>query len=194
MRVLLVFCHPVETSYHAALHATARAALEAAGHEVDDCDLYAEGFDPVLGREERLHYHDLSRNQAPVARYVARLLAAQALVLDFPVWTFGPPAMLKGFFDRVLVPGVGFRLDAAGRYHPGLGHIRKLGAITTYGQPHWKALLVGDPPRRFVTRVLRGATGKAIPVVYLAHYHMNVSTDATRRRFLARVERAMARF
>ena len=54
MRVLLIYCHPVEDSYNAALHRAARAALENAGHAVDDCDLYAEGFDPVLSRAERL--------------------------------------------------------------------------------------------------------------------------------------------
>jgi hypothetical protein len=50
MRVLLIFCHPVEDSYNAALHRVAKAALERAGHVVDDCDLYDEGFDPVLSR------------------------------------------------------------------------------------------------------------------------------------------------
>ena len=47
MRVLLIFCHPVENSYNAALHRVAKAALERAGHVVDDCDLYAEAFDPA---------------------------------------------------------------------------------------------------------------------------------------------------
>ena len=108
MRVLLLFCHPVEDSYHAALHRTACSALERAGHEVDDCDLYAEGFCPVLSREERIGYHDIGSNCAPVRGYVERLLAAEALVLCFPVWNFGPPAMLKGFLDRVFLPGVSF--------------------------------------------------------------------------------------
>lgn len=194
MRVLLVYCHPVETSYNAALHDVAKGALEGAGHEVDDLDLYREGFDPVMRREERLAYHDPTRNRAAVGPYVARLQAADALVLCFPVWTFGPPAMLKGFFDRVLLPGVAFELGPGGRYRPGLGHITRLAAITTYGQPRWKAMLVGDPPRRLVTRVLRGATGRPIPTRYLAHYDMNVATAASRERFLVRVDAEMRRF
>ncbi|MDX1539996.1 MAG: NAD(P)H-dependent oxidoreductase [Geminicoccaceae bacterium] len=194
MRVLLVYCHPVETSFNAALHEAARAALTAAGHVVDDLDLYREGFDPVLGREERLTYHDLSRNREPVHAYVDRLLAAEALVLCFPVWTFGPPALLKGFFDRVLLPGVAFHLGDDGRYRPGLERIRKLAAITTYGQPRWKALLVGDGPRHLVTRVLRSATGRLVPTRYLALYHMNIAGPPVRERFLARVERTMRRF
>jgi len=194
MRVLLLFCHPVEDSYQAALHRTARGALEQAGHAVDDCDLYAEGFCPVLSREERIGYHDLGSNCAPVRGYVDRLLEAEALVLCFPVWNFGPPALLKGFLDRVFLPGVSFHLDAGGRVRPGLRHIRKLAAITSYGRRRLDAWLMGDPPRKLVTRMLRFQIRPAARVLYLAHYHMNVSTAATRARFLAKVERAMARF
>src|SRR6478736_5542707 len=97
MRVLVVYCHPVETSFHAALHQEVLRNLRAAGHEVDDCDLYAEGFDPVMSREERLVYHEVPGNQAPLAGYVERLRRADALVLCFPTWCFGLPAMLKGF-------------------------------------------------------------------------------------------------
>ncbi|MGH6944280.1 MAG: NAD(P)H-dependent oxidoreductase [Geminicoccaceae bacterium] len=193
MRVLLIFCHPVETSYNAALHRAARTALERAGHEVDDLDLYAERFDPVLSREERLCYHDLAVNRRPVEPYVERLLGAEALVLCFPVWSYGPPAMLKGFFDRVFVPGVSFSLED-GRVRPGLTRIKKLAAIVSYGQPRWLAWLAGDPPRKLMTRWLRLSTGRATRVSYLAHYDMNRSTDASRKQFLAKVRRAMAAF
>jgi putative NADPH-quinone reductase len=194
MRVLLLFCHPVETSYQAALHRVVQRTLEAGGHAVDDCDLYAEQFDPVLSREDRLVYHDETKNRVPVAPYVERLLAAEGLVLVFPVWNFGLPAMLKGFFDRVLLPGVAFRLTEDGGYRPDLTNLRQLAAVTTYGQPRWKALLVGDPPKRFVTRVLRSTPGRLVPTRYLAHYDMNRSTDTTRQAFLTKVEQAMARF
>jgi putative NADPH-quinone reductase len=58
----------------------------------------------VLSHEERINDHDTTLNGAPVQRYVERLLAAKALVLCFPVWNFGPPAMLKGFLDRCSCP------------------------------------------------------------------------------------------
>ncbi|MDP3896467.1 MAG: NAD(P)H-dependent oxidoreductase, partial [Mesorhizobium sp.] len=59
MKVLVLHAHPVETSYNAALHRLILERLSARGHEIDDCDLYAEDFDPRLTREERLHYHDV---------------------------------------------------------------------------------------------------------------------------------------
>jgi NAD(P)H dehydrogenase (quinone) len=105
MRVLVLYCHPVEESFNGAVHAAALRGLRAARHEVDDCDLYAEGFNPVMSRAERVGYHEIPENRVPVAPYVARLLAAEALVIVSPVWNFGFPAMLKGFFDRVFLPG-----------------------------------------------------------------------------------------
>ncbi|SHG37108.1 Putative NADPH-quinone reductase (modulator of drug activity B) [Kaistia soli DSM 19436] len=193
MRILVVFAHPVETSFQAALHKTVVASLRKAGHEVDDCDLYAEGFNPVLSREERLHYHDIPANRANVEPYVQRLLAAEALVLVHPVWNFGLPAILKGFFDRVFLPGVSFRMEN-GKVKPNLHHITKLTAVVTYGGARWRALGVGDPPRKIVRRVLRAQIKPLAPVDYLAHYDMNRSTEATRSAFLAKVAAEMERF
>jgi len=132
MRVLVLFAHPVETSFSAALHRATVEALRASGHEVDDCDLNAEGFNPVLSREERIDYHDLALNRVYAGPYVDRLLAAEGLVLVFPVWNYGYPAILKGFLDRVFLPGVSFTL-ANGKVWPALSNIHKLAAVTTYG-------------------------------------------------------------
>ena len=79
MRVLVIYCHPVESSYNAALHAEVVTQLKLAGHEVDDCDLYAENFNPVMSREERLGYHEVPNNEKPVQTYVDRLRNAEAL-------------------------------------------------------------------------------------------------------------------
>lgn len=192
MRVLVLFAHPVETSFHAALHRAVVEALRRAGHEVDDCDLYAEGFDPILTREERLRYHDLSVNRRPVEAYVERLLRAEALVVMAPVWNFGFPAILKGWFDRVMLPGVSFVLKD-GRAYPNLQHIRALTAVVSYGGPRWATMLMGDPPRKLVRRWLGGLIRPRAPVRYIALYDMNRATAADRDAFLARVVRAAQR-
>src|SRR5687767_4747144 len=111
MRVLYLYCHPVSDSFHAAIRAEALAGLGEAGHEIDLCDLYAEKFDPVMSAEERRDYHDVDRNQTRVTDYVRRLRAAEAMIVQFPVWSFGPPAMLKGWFDRLFLPGVAFDIS-----------------------------------------------------------------------------------
>lgn len=193
MRILVLYCHPNPASYGASLHETVVASLRARGHEVDDCDLYAEGFQPVLSQQERLGYHDLAHNTEPVADHVRRLREAEALVLVFPVWNFGFPALLKGFFDRVFLPGVSFGL-VDGRTRGILTNIRRVGIVTSYGATRWRAFLMGDPPRRFCTRVLRAVTGFKAPIDYLAHYDMNRSTDATRATFRDRVAACFARW
>ena len=193
MKVLLLFSHPVEASYGAALHIKAREALVRAGHDVDDCDLYAEGFDPVLSREDRLIYHTIPDNRAKVSSYCDRLTAAEALVIVTPVWNFGFPAMLKGYFDRVWLPGVSFDL-ADGKLQSRLQHIKKLGAVLTYGSTQFGAFLAGNPPKKIVKRVLRAQINPMGSVKFLAHYDMNNSTPDTRARFLKDVGDAMERF
>ncbi len=189
-RVLVLFAHPCAESYSAALHARVVDALDARGWEVDDCDLNAEGFDPVLSGPERRGYHDTASNSMPVQAYVDRLRAAEALVMVFPVWNFGYPAILKGFLDRVFLPGVSFRLEG-GKVRPNLTQIRKLAAVTTYGGARLRALLVGDPPRRCVTRAVWHVC-RPERTRYVALYDMNRATDTRRAAFLDRVGREMA--
>ena len=194
MRVLVAYCHPVETSFHAALHQEVLKNLRAAGHEVDDCDLYAEGFNPVLSREERLGYHDVPSNQLPLAPYVERLQWAEGIVFCFPTWCFGLPAMLKGYFDRLFMPGVAFDISDPANVKPMLTHIKRISAVVTYGRPRWMAMYMGDPPRKIVTRYMKRLTGQKAKVDYHAHYHMNIATEPQLKRFMARVGQAMARF
>ncbi|MER9021398.1 NAD(P)H-dependent oxidoreductase [Mesorhizobium sp. M0815] len=193
MNILVLYAHPVETSFNAGLHRTIVERLKAAGHAVDDCDLYAEGFDPRLTRAERLSYHDARSDGDPAAAYVERLLWAEALVLSFPVWNFGYPAILKGFFDRVFLPGVSFKL-VDGKVQPSLQNIRKVAAVATYGGSRFRAMLMGDPPRKLVKRVLRATIKPGGSVSYLAQYSMNLSTDERRTRFVAKVAAEMDAF
>jgi len=193
MRVLYLYCHPLPESFHAAIRERALDGLQAAGHEVDLLDLYADGFDPVLSEDARRHYHDTSRNQAGLEGYVGRLKSADALVLQFPVWCFGMPAMLKGFFDRMILPGVAFDISDPTHVKPMLGNLERIAGIVTYGRPRWMAIAMGDPPRKVVKRYLRWLANRRARVDYHALYHMNVATAAQRTAFLEKIRAAMAR-
>jgi putative NADPH-quinone reductase len=193
MKVLVLHSHPVEESYGGALHRQTIESLKQASHDVDDCNLYAEGFDPVLSRHDRLIYHDYPENTAALKSYVERLERTEALVIVTPVWNFGFPAILKGYFDRVWLPGVSFEL-VNGKVRSKLQHIRKLGAVLTYGADPFRAFVAGNPPKKIVKRVLRAQIKPFAPVVFLAHYDMNRSTDVSRKEFLAKVGREMERF
>jgi NAD(P)H dehydrogenase (quinone) len=193
VRILYLYCHPVPESFHAAIRVEALAGLNEAGHQIDLCDLYAEKFDPVMSEEERRRYHDTSRNQIGIETYVTRLRAAEALILQFPTWCFGPPAMLKGFLDKVLAPGVSFDISDPRNVRPLLGNLKLVAGIVTYGRDRLRAIAMGDPPRKLVTRYLpRSATVKA-RTQYHALYHMNVASEPRRKGFMAEVRKAMAR-
>src|SRR5271165_946547 len=124
---------------------------------------------------------------------IARLEAAEAIVMQFPTWSFGMPAMLQGFCDRVLMPGVAFDLSDPAHVKPMLLNVRRIVGVVTYGRPWRMAKWMGDPPKKMVTRYLRWFTGGRARTDYYALYHMNVATEAKRKAFIARVGAAMRR-
>ena len=101
----------------------------------------------------------------------------------------GFPAILKGFVDKVFLPGVSFNLKDDGSYVPSLHNIKRLGVVCTYGGRRWTTFLMGDPPRRFLERSMRLNCAPGARCDYLAHYDMDHTTLARRIRFLKSVER-----
>lgn len=193
MRVLVVHAHPVETSFNRSLYEAAVGALQEAGHEVDALNLYDEDFIPVMSREERLTYHEVPDNLTPaIAPYVERLRAAEGLVFIHPVWNYGYPAILKGFFDRIFVPGVSFVLEN--------GEVRQIlkkkrvAYVTTYGGDRLRTWLMGDPPRRLARRWAWAMFGTPLPPAYIALHKMDKRTEPELRAFIEKVRRAMRRF
>ncbi len=81
---------------------------------------------PFLSAEARRDYHDTTINQRGLEAHIARLQKAEALVVQFPTWCFGMPAMLKGYFDRLVLPGVAFDLTDPADVKPMLGNIRRI--------------------------------------------------------------------
>jgi NAD(P)H dehydrogenase (quinone) len=193
MRILLVLAHPLAESFAAAVARAARDTLQEGGHTVDVLDLYQENFDPRLTASERAGYFDVHYDCSSVAEVVARLKAADGLILVFPQWWFDFPAILKGFFDRVFAPGVAFSHDAhGGRIVPLLANIKLLWALTTTGSPWWIVhLYMGNPVRRLLKRAIANACSKRLNFRVLSLHDMDRTTDADRRMHLARVRRAL---
>jgi len=189
VRVLIVYAHPLETSFVAGAHALVVETLKARGWEVDDLDLYAERFDPILSRDQMLSYVDPSRNTREVEGYVARLRAADGLVLVFPVWFDGLPAIMQGFFQRVFLPGVSIIIDENGLFHPNLWNLKRMAAVCAYGEKRSDVGRKGDPPRRFVRDNIGALIEPKGRFEYLALYDMNFSLPSRRAAFLKRVAR-----
>ena len=142
-----------------------------------------------MSEQERIQYHDIKFNRAPIAPYADRLLTAEALILIYPVWNEGFPAILKGFFDRVFIPGVSFTVGPDGALVTNLQKLRKIAAVCTYGATRTINVLLGDPPRRVVKRLVRWMPGHHVRCDYLAYYGMDRSTQEQRAAFQAKVKR-----
>jgi len=196
MRVLVVHAHPVEESFNRALFTTVVETLTAGGHEVRPLDLYAEGFEPALSDAERRRYDDVGGNTGGIEDHVAHIQWAEALVFVYPTWWYGLPAMLKGWLDRVWVPGVAFLLppDGKGPIQGGLPNIRWVVGVSTYGAPWWWTRWVGDPGRRTILRGLKPLCHHRVRSRWFALYLMDTASEAKRERFLARVRHAFERF
>ncbi|MFJ3816260.1 NAD(P)H-dependent oxidoreductase [Streptomyces sp. NPDC090056] len=140
MRVLLVLDHPYtlasadnvphRRSFTAAVAAAAVRGATAAGHEVDVIDLAADGFSPVMTREDLVAWRQGAVVDPLVDDYQRRLLAADHLVFAFPVWWEAMPAATKGFLDRVLTKGVVFAERPGARGNPFHNLMPRLGGVT----------------------------------------------------------------
>ena len=114
MKVSVLLAHPGKTSFNHAIAAMAVETLQENGHEVTFHDLYREKFPAILPAEE------IPRNAALpriIARHCAEIVAAEGIVIVHPNWWGQPPAILKGWVDRVLRPGVAYKFaegDAIG--------------------------------------------------------------------------------
>jgi NAD(P)H dehydrogenase (quinone) len=195
LRLLIVFCHPDPASYGAALRRTAVEALQGAGHELRQIDLYAQGFDPVFSAAEKASYlSDTQRNIDGVADHVRLLQWAQGWVVVYPTWFYGAPAMLKGWLERVWLPGVTFRVAEAKQRTIGgeLRNIKLFVGITTSGSPWWWLKLIGDPGRSLFMKGLKPLYAKGVRMRWLQLYNMNHVTQAEREAFVARVRRELA--
>ncbi|NND40532.1 MAG: NAD(P)H-dependent oxidoreductase [Silicimonas sp.] len=196
MKALVVYCHPCETSFTAAVRDTVRARLDAAGAEIRVIDIYARGFDPVLTAAEHECYERHPENCVPVQSDVDDLQWADTLIFVYPTWWFGQPAVLKGWLDRVLLPEVAFLMPDADSptIRPGLTHITRLGVFTTCGASRWVTFLVGGPGKRTILRGIGLLCAPRCKKTFAAHYLMDSSTDTSRKAHLDRVAAKLDRF
>lgn len=196
MNCLLVVAHPLPDSlcHHAAR--VAHETLLAGGHGVTVTDLYAEEFSPALTTAERRTYYQGPYDGTAVAEHIARLKAAEGLVLVFPTWWFGLPAMLKGWFDRVWAPGVAYDHAAdLGSIRPRLHRLRRTLAVTSLGAPWWAdRLVMGRPVRRQLKTALLGTCAPACRLEMLSLYRAEAASPARVDTFVGQVRRTLVRW
>ena len=197
MRVLVIHAHPSPDSFVSHLRGAVLEELARAGHDVRHHDLWVEGFDPVFSADEKsTHLGDidekLERHPA-LKSHVDDLRWCEALVLVHPTWWCGQPAMLKGWFDRILVNGVAWRLpEGANRIEPLLRNVRRFITVTTYGSPRRVNAIQGEPGKRIALRSVRLMFGLRCRSTWLAMYGLDRASAHSRAAFERRVRRRIS--
>ncbi|MBO0811969.1 MAG: NAD(P)H-dependent oxidoreductase [Microlunatus sp.] len=140
-RALWVLAHPHPRSLNGRLRDVGTAALRRRGWQVDESDLYAMGWDPML----------VAEGGPEVAAEQAKLCAADLVIFGFPLWWYGPPAILKGWFDRVFESGFGYDV-----VDERTGRVRKYGDGLLAGKRALIVVTAGDRPGSLGPRGISG--------------------------------------
>ena len=184
MSTLVVFCHPVPESFGAAVATQVVETLSDAGAEPRLLDLYADGFSATAAG-------------APVVEAHSEALRnANALVLVYPTWWSGLPAMLAGWFEQVVAggstprPG---RPETTAASRDLLANLRYVAAVTTHGSSKLVNALQGEAGLHFLRQSVHPLCPANCRMVWLAFYSSDRSSMTDRRAFLARVDRRLRR-
>lgn len=196
MKCLVVKAHPIPDSLCSHLSTLVVQKLLADGHEVVIEDLYLNGFDPVLRPEERASYYTPSYDASKLVDQTKRLQEAEGLVLLFPTWWFGFPAVLKGWFDRVWGPGIAYdHAKDFGPIKPRLDHLKKVLAVTSLGAAWWVDYLVlRRPVKRVLKLALLGACAPGCRLKFLSLYNSEKLTKVRVDHFASKVEKELTRW
>ena len=186
MNISIILGHPTPGSFNHAIAGAARAALEQAGHGVWFHDLYAEHFDPVAQTAELPKDSPLPPD---LARHCEEISRADGIVIVHPNYWSQPPAILKGWLDRVLRPGLAYQFvpdGQGGGKAVGLLKARRALVITTANTPQDKEIaFLGDPLEGLWKKVVFGLCG--VPCERLVFSPVIVSTPEQRKQWLEEV-------
>jgi NAD(P)H dehydrogenase (quinone) len=193
MQILAILAHPNADSFNHAIAAQVCATLRELGHGVILHDLYAEGFDPILPAAEIPRDAPLTPE---IALHCRELAAADGIVVIHPNWWGQPPAILKGWVDRVLRPGVAYRFqegDAGDGVPIGLLKARVALVLNTANTPpEREQAAFGDPLQALWKRCIFDLCG--VPNFYRETFAVVVTSGVEQRRaWLAQVRDLMMR-
>ena len=190
MRFLILFSHPSQQSYSAALLKTVKDSLIKNGHQVKIIDLYKENFDPVLNIKEWNSYlENTEKNILNLKKHIEFLKWAEGLIFIFPTWMYGPPAIMKGWLERVWLPKVAFEISSGKQNIPvgKLKNISRLCVVTTSGSPRWWLWFIGNPGKSMLFKGYKILFNKYCKYKWLQLHDMNHTNSSDRERFLTKV-------
>jgi NAD(P)H dehydrogenase (quinone) len=194
LNILVIVGHPDPHSFNHAIAMTACETLKRNGHSVIFHDLYTEGFDPVLPKEE---IPDDGLVPDDISRHCAELQSADGIVIVHPNWWGQPPALLKGWIDRVIRPGVAYRfIDGDSGEGVPIGLLRAQAAIVfnTSNTPGEREQAVfGDPLESIWRHCIFSLCG--VKTFFRRTFNVIItSSPAQRQQWLSEVQKTIAEF
>ena len=194
MKLSVILAHPNKQSFNHAIAKTAVAALEQNGHDVIFHDLYRERFDPLLPREEILEDATLAPE---LEEYCREIRSAEGIIIVHPNWWGQPPAILKGWVDRVFRPGVAYKfLEGDSGEGVPVGLLKARAAIvfnTSNTPPEREARVFGDPLETLWKNCIFGLCG--VETFYRRMFGVVVTSSAEQRsRWLEEVQTTVNRY
>ena len=144
MKTLIIFNHPREGSFCSAIREAVKSGLKKGGHQCKVINLDKDGFDPVM-REKDLKAFATAGRIGPdglegvdpiILRYMKKLRWAEHIVMIFPIWWMTMPAMMKGFIDKVIFPGIAYKMEDSKLVSTlsGLKHVTVISTMNTPGE------------------------------------------------------------
>lgn len=192
-KVLVIHCHPLPDGFIPAALTRVREGLADAGAEVRLHDLYAEGFVPELSAQEH-RTHVEPGVAEDLHAHATDLQWCDTLVIVYPTWWSGQPAMLKGWMDRVWASGVAWELpDGADRLRPQLRNVRRIIAVTSHGSAKHINMLQGEGGKRTLFRSLRTMCHPLARTHWLAYYGIDADDTERQAAFLDRLPDEISR-
>lgn len=194
MKILLILAHPNENSFNHAIARTALKTLAAEGHRIFFHDLYKEKFDPVLKAHEIKKDSELPPD---IKRYCGELKESDGIIMVHPNWWGQPPAILKGWIDRVIRQGVGYEFleGDSGEGIP-MGLLKARSAVvfnTSNTSPEREERVFGDPLETLWKNCIFGLCG--VTRFYRRIFRVIVtSTLEQRREWLDEVRDTVLRY
>lgn len=183
MNKLVIYAHPWDGSFNHFVLDKVKGILEEKGNSIDIIDLNKDGFNPVMTPADLKVFAKGEYADSLAANYVERLKKADELILIFPIWWYGEPAILKGFYDKVLLKGQVY--DQVDHNLKGLLNIKQSKVITTANISEGIFEALGDP----IKNLLVGGVFNMIGVENTKWIHCEtVHLEESRNDFLNRLE------
>ncbi|MDR0934778.1 MAG: NAD(P)H-dependent oxidoreductase [Erysipelotrichaceae bacterium] len=183
MKTVIIYAHPYEKSFNHAVLLKVEELLKKEGKEVDVFDLNADNFDPVMRKEDLALFGKGEYADKLAESYAHRLKEADELVMVFPIWWYGEPAILKGFHDKVFLKGQTY--TEKDHQLVGLLNIKKATILTTASIDKNVLNYLGNPVENVLAKGILGMVGiKDVSWIHCPSFYI----EESRTKYLKEIE------